>query len=76
MWRAVIVIIILLIVLLFVALNMHPAQVNFPFTKGFEIRTVFLVVFSFFLGYGAAYFVKLGKDLKNHRSESREHGNQ
>jgi len=72
MWRAVLVISILLIVLLFVALNMHTTQVNFPFTKGFEIRTVFLVVASFVLGYGAACLVRLTRGMKSHRRDSRE----
>lgn len=72
MWRAATVITILLIVLLFAALNMHPTQVNFPFTKGFEIRTVFLLILSFFLGYAVAYFVGLVRNLKNRGRKLRE----
>ena len=70
MWRAAIVIAVLLAALLFVGLNMHATQINVPFTKGFEIRTVFLVIASFALGYGAAHLVRLAKDLKNPRRES------
>jgi len=69
MWRTVIVITILLIVFLFVAVNMHQTRVNFPFTKGFEIRTVFLLVLSFFVGFATAYFVRFTKDSKNRRNE-------
>ena len=69
MWRVAIVIAVLLMLVLFVALNMHSVQVNMPFTKGFEIRMVFLVVVSFALGYGAARLVRLAKDLKNPRRE-------
>jgi uncharacterized integral membrane protein len=52
---------------LFIAGNMHTTQVNLPFGKGFEIRTVFLLIVSFFLGYGTAYFVGLIKNSKNRR---------
>ncbi|KPK49921.1 MAG: hypothetical protein AMK72_03375 [Planctomycetes bacterium SM23_25] len=67
MWRVVGVISILLIVVLFVALNMHTAQVNVPFTKGFQVRTVFLVIASFLAGYGTAYLVGLTKDVRSRR---------
>ena len=67
MWRAIIVITIFLVVLLFVVVNMHSTKVNFPFTKGFEISTVFLLMLSFLLGFAAAYFLRLAKDLKNRK---------
>lgn len=71
MWRVAIIVIILLIVFLFMAMNMHQTQINFPFTKGFEIRTVFLLILSFCFGYGTAYFVELAKNSKNRRKESK-----
>ena len=64
MWRTIIIIAVVLIIFLFVAVNMHTTQVNLPFGKGFEIRTVFLLVLSFLLGYGIAYFVGI---IKNRR---------
>jgi len=67
MWRAIVVITIFLIVLLFVTQNMHTTRVNFPFTKGIEVSTVFLLILSFFLGFAASYFVRLAKDLKNRK---------
>jgi len=67
MWRAVIVITIFLIVLLFVTQNMHTTKVNFPFTKGVEVSTVFLVILSFFLGFATSYFVRFTKDFKNRK---------
>ena len=65
MWRPIVVIVIIVIILIFAAQNMHSTQVNFPFTKGFQIRTVFLLILSFILGYAMCYFVGLAKDLKN-----------
>jgi len=67
MWRVAIVVTIFLIVFLFMAMNMHQTRVNFPFTKGVEIRTVFLLILSFCFGYGTAYFVGLAKNSKNRR---------
>ena len=55
MWRKIIV----------VAVNMHSTQVNLPFGKGFEVRTVFLLIASFLLGYGTAYFVGFVKKSRN-----------
>ena len=71
MWRVAIVVIIFLMVFVFMAMNMHLTQVNFPFTKGFEIRTVFLLILSFCSGYGTAYFVGLAKNSKNRRKRSK-----
>ncbi len=67
MWRTILVIAVVLIISLFIAGNMHTTQVNLPFRKGFEIRTVFLLVLSFLSGYGTAYFVKIIKNSKNRR---------
>ena len=70
MWRVTSIIVISLVVVLFVALNMHTAQVNFPFTNGFETRTVFLVIASFLLGYGTACLLAFTKQLKHRKGRS------
>jgi len=67
MWRTILVIAVVLIIFLFIIGNMHTTQVNLPFGKGFEIRTVFLLVLSFLFGYGTAYFVGIIKNSKNRR---------
>jgi len=67
MWRTILVIVVVLIIFLFVSGNMHRTRVNLPFAGGFEIRTVFLPVLSFLLGYGAAYLVGFVKNSKNNR---------
>jgi len=67
MWRTILVIAVVLIIFLFIVGNMHTTQVNLPFGKGFEIRTVFLLVLSFLVGYGTAYFVGIIKNSKNRR---------
>jgi len=67
MWRTILVIAVVLIIFLFIAVNMHTTQINLPFGKGFEIRTVFLFVLSFLLGYGTAYFVGIIKNSKNRK---------
>jgi uncharacterized integral membrane protein len=67
MWRTVLIIAVVLIIFLFISVNMHTTQVNLPFGKGFEIRTVLLLVLSFLLGYGTAYFVGIIKNSKNRR---------
>lgn len=67
MWRTIIIIAVVLIIFLFIAANMHTTQINLPFGKGFEMRTVFLLVLSFLLGYGTAYFVGIIKNSKNRR---------
>jgi uncharacterized integral membrane protein len=67
MWRTILIIVVVLIVFMFIASNMHTTQVNLPFGKGFETRTVFLLVISFILGYGTAYFVGLIKNSKNRK---------
>jgi uncharacterized integral membrane protein len=64
MWRTILVIAVVLIIFLFIAGNMHTTQVNLPFGRHFEIRTIFLLVLSFLLGYGTAYFVGI---IKNRR---------
>ena len=61
MWRTALIIIVLLLLLIFGAVNMHQTRVNVPFTGGFEVRTVLLLVVSFFLGYAVAYFVELAR---------------
>lgn len=61
MWRKVIIIIVVLAAIILAALNMHTTKVNIPFTKGYEIKTVFLLITTFFLGYGVAYFVELSR---------------
>ena len=67
MWRTVLIIIVVLAVFLFVGGNMHTTRVNLPFTGSLEIRTVFLLVLSFLLGYGTAYLVGFVKNSKNRR---------
>jgi len=67
MWRTIIVIIVVLVIILFVGGNMHTTRINLPFTNGFEIRTIFLLVLSFLLGYGTAYFVGIIRNSKNRR---------
>jgi len=67
MLRTILIIAAVLIIFLFIAVNMHTTQVNLPFGKGFEIRTVFLLVLSFLLGYGTAYFVGIIKHSRNYR---------
>jgi len=67
MWRTILIIVVVLIIFLFIAGNMHTTQVNLPFGKGFEIRTVFLLALSFLLGYGTAYLVGVIKNSKNNR---------
>jgi len=67
MWRTILVVVVVLIIFLFIAGNMHTTQVNLPFGKGFEIRTVFLLALSFLLGYGTAYLVGFVKNSKNRR---------
>ena len=67
MWRTIIIIIVVLVIILFVGGNMHATRVNFPFTNGFEIRTILLLFVSFLLGYGTAYLVGFVKNSKNNR---------
>ena len=67
MWHVAVIVVLLLIAFLFVGLNMHTTQINFPFTKGYEMRTVFLLAVSFFLGYGTACLVGLARNLKSRR---------
>jgi len=67
MWRTILVIVVVLVIFLFIAGNMHTTQINLPFGKGFEIRTVFLLALTFLLGYGTAYFVGIIKSSKNRR---------
>jgi len=55
--------------LMFISQNMHSVQVNFPFTQGFEIRMVFLMIVWFAMGYGAAHLVKLVRNLKNREKQ-------
>ena len=64
MWRKILIITVVLAVLVLAALNMHTTKVNLPFTQGYEIKTVFLVIASFFLGYGVAYFVELSRSKR------------
>ncbi len=65
MWQSVLLIIILVIIVLFGFQNMHQTRVNFPFAGTFEIRTVFLLLLCFFLGYVTASFVWLARQLGN-----------
>ena len=67
MWRMIIIIIVVLIIFLFVGGNMHTTRVNLPFTDGFEIRTVFLLAFSFIVGYGTASLVGFIRNSKNNK---------
>ena len=65
MWQALPVIIFLVIVFLFGFENMHTARVNFPFAGTFEIKTVFLLIICFFLGYATASFLWMMKRLED-----------
>ena len=67
MFRTIIIIIVVLVIFLFIAGNMHTTQVNLPFGKGFEVRTVLLLALTFVLGYGTAYFIGIVKNSKNHK---------
>ena len=69
MWRAIVIVGISLLIILFASLNMHATRLNVPFTKGFEIRTVFLLLLCFFLGYASAFFVGLAKVVKNRKRQ-------
>jgi len=69
MWRAALIIGIVLAVLVLSAQNMHRTRVNLPFTEGFEITTVFLLVLCFALGYATARVMAL---VKNSRKRKRE----
>ena len=65
MWRKILIITGVLGILILAALNMHTTKVNVPFTQGYEIRTILLLIVSFFLGYGVAHFIELSR----HRRE-------
>ena len=58
-------IIFLAIIFLFGFENLHQARVNFPFAGSFEIRTIFLLIICFFLGYAAATFSWMKKYMKD-----------
>jgi uncharacterized integral membrane protein len=64
MWQGVALTAIFITLILFCAQNMHQARINFPFAGTFEIRTVFLLLTVFFLGYGSAYFTWILKRVK------------
>ena len=69
MWQAILITVIFLIVIVFGAQNMHQTRVNFPFSGGFEIRTVFLLLLCFFLGFASASFIWVAKQLKNRKKK-------
>jgi len=56
MWQIILICIVFILVIVFGAQNMHQARVNLPLTGTVEIRTVFLLLLCFFLGYAAAFF--------------------
>jgi len=62
-------ILIFLFVILFSIRNMHQAQVNLPLAGNFEIRTIFLLLLCFFLGFATATFLWLGKKIKDRKSK-------
>lgn len=72
MWRAALIIGIVLAVLMLSAQNMQRARINFPFTQGLEIATVFLLVLCFALGYAAARLTALVKDWGKRKRERDE----
>ena len=69
MWQAVAIIIIFVLLILFGAQNMHQTRINFPLAGAFEIRTVFLLLLCFFLGYAASSFIWLTKRLRGRKRE-------
>jgi len=69
MWQTILVFVIFALIIIFGAQNMHQTRVNFPLAGGTEIRTVFLLLLCFFLGYATAFFSWLlwrakGRDKK------------
>ena len=72
MWRAALIIGIVLAVFVLSAQNMHRTRVNLPFTQGFEIATVFLLVLCFALGYGTARLTALVRDSRKRKRERDE----
>lgn len=72
MWRAALIIGIVLAVLVLSAQNMQRARVNFPFTEGLEIPTVFLLVLWFALGYATARLTGLVRGIRKRKGERDE----
>lgn len=66
MWQSILLIIIFIVFILFGIQNMHQTRVNFPLAGTFEIRTIFLLIACFFLGYMAASFIWIARQLKSH----------
>ena len=66
MWKAVTVLVLLLLVLLFGAQNLHQVRINLPLAGAFEIRTVFLLMLCFFLGFACASFIWIARQLRRH----------
>ena len=69
MWQGLVLIIIFALIVIFGVQNMHQTRVNFPFMGTFEARTVFLLLLCFFLGYVAASFTWLIKNLRDRREK-------
>ena len=69
MWHSAMLIIVLVLAIIFGAQNMHQTRVNFPFAGTFEIRTVFLLILCFFLGYVAASLIWLTKQVRKNKEE-------
>ena len=72
MWRVALIIGIVLAALVLSAQNMHRTRVNLPFTQGFEIATVFLLVLCFALGYATARLTALVRDSRKRKRERDE----
>jgi uncharacterized integral membrane protein len=68
-WQSVLLILIFVALILFGLQNMHQTRVNFPLVGTFEIRTVFLLIVCFFLGYMSASFMWIAKQLKGHEKK-------
>jgi uncharacterized integral membrane protein len=64
MWKAFILILIFAVIVLFTMQNMHQTRINFPFAGALEIRTVFLLLLCFFLGYAVSSFIWLARGVK------------
>ena len=69
MWQTGLFLIILTLIIVFGAQNMHQTRVNFPFTGGFEIRTVFLLILCFFLGFASSFFMLITRQLKKRKKK-------
>ena len=69
MWQVILAVIITLLIVVFAFQNMHQTELNFLFTRPFEIRIVFLLMISFFLGFAASSVYWCKKFLRYRRKK-------